>query len=85
MPFVIRLLDKLANANAYIESNPAKRSEIGIYIEDTYRKLRDFIQYKLTYKQFNAYHKEYQSAISSCEDLLKRKLGFNLSIEDDEE
>lgn len=32
MPFVIRLLDKLANANAYIESNPAKKGEIGIYI-----------------------------------------------------
>lgn len=49
-------------------------------MDNVYRKMRDFVQYKLPYKEFSNYSKEYQSAISNCEDLFKKKLGFNLDI-----
>ena len=47
--------------------------------------MRDFVQFKLPYKEFNAHSKEYQAAISNCEDLFKKKLGFNIDLEENEE
>ncbi len=54
-------------------------------MENIYRKMRDFVQFKLPYKEFNAHSKEYQAAISNCEDLFKKKLGFNIDLEENEE
>lgn len=49
-------------------------------MDSIYRKMKDYVINKLTYAQLNQYSKQYASAIMNCEDIFKRKLGFDKNI-----
>lgn len=80
-PFIIKVLEAVANPSLLGESTSSTRKEVEILQDSIYRKFKDFIHARLTYGEFSRKSKEYMAAISSCEEVLKRKVGFNLSIE----
>ena len=84
-PFIIKLMEGVNHSGVLGENSSTLRKEVGILQDSIYRKFKDFVQTKLSYREYSQKPKDYIAAINNCEEILKRKIGFNLSIEEDEE
>ena len=83
-PFIIKLLETLTSGNTYIEGKETLKKEGAMMMDAIFRKFKEQVQ-KLKYGEYAKWAKLYRNAILSCEEIFKRKVGFNLEVEEEEE
>ena len=83
-PFIIKVLETLTSGNAYIEGKETLKKEGTMMMDAIFRKFKEQVQ-KLKYGEYAKWAKLYRNAILSCEEIFKRKVGFSLEVEEEEE
>ena len=64
--------------NLWSQSAQYFKKEVNFLIDNMYRKFKEYVKDKLKYGEYRQFSKDYRNAVTTCEELFKRKIGISL-------